>query len=53
MLQEYLNKNTIKQVTFNSLVIEKLSNEEKQTLLKEFFESDTVFSDIDMAKLGE
>ena len=45
MLQEYLSKNTIKQVTFNSLVIENLTNEEKQTLLQEFF------ANTDMTKL--
>jgi len=53
MLQEYLSKNTIKQVTFNSLVIEKLSNEEKQNLLQEFFTNDKSFANTDMVKLGQ
>ena len=53
MLQEYLSKNTIKQVTFNSLVIEKLSNEEKQILLQEFFTNDKSFANTDMVKLGQ
>lgn len=44
MLQEYLSENTIKQVTFNSLVTENLTNDEKQNLLQKFFENTSLVS---------
>jgi len=53
MLQLHVAPKTIKHVTFSESVVEKLTNDEIQTMLSDFFESSSVFSKLDSASTSE